>query len=72
MYAYKVSRSCGQGEANCLPLSAPCPRLTLGSSTILGLYFRMYLEPATKVGVAMSEILYDRVIEFSPRQPAQR
>ena len=67
MYAYKVSRSCGKGEANCLPLTAPCPRLTLDSSTVLGLYFRMYLEPVTKVGAAMSEILYDRVIKFSPR-----
>ncbi len=72
MYAYKVSRSCGTNEANCLPLSAPCPRLTLDSSTILGLYFRMYLEPATKVGVAMSEILYDRVIKFSPRSSKQQ
>jgi hypothetical protein len=27
----------------------------------------MYLEPATKVGAAMPEILYDRVIKFSPR-----
>ena len=67
MYAYRVSRSCGKGEPNCLPLSAPCPSLTLDSSTVLGLYFRMYLEPATKVGAAMQEILYDRVIKFSPR-----
>jgi hypothetical protein len=29
----------------------------------------MYLEPATKVGAAMPEILYDRVIKFSPRAP---
>lgn len=69
MYAYRVSRSCGKNEDNCLPLSAPCARLTLDSSTVLGLYFRMYLEPATKVGAAMSEILYDRVIKFSPRPP---
>jgi hypothetical protein len=67
MYAYKVSRSCGKDEPNCLPLSAPCTRVTLDSSTVLGLYFRMYLEPATKVGAAMQEILYDRVIKFSPR-----
>ena len=67
MYAYKVSRKCGKEESNCLPLSAPCPRLTLDSNTVLGLYFRMYLEPATKVGPAMAEILYDRVLKFSPR-----
>ncbi|RII28597.1 MAG: hypothetical protein CXR31_01580 [Geobacter sp.] len=67
MYAYKVSRNCGKDEPNCLPLSAPCKRVILDSSTVLGLFFRMYLEPATKVGAAMQEILYDRVIKFSPR-----
>ncbi|HSB13236.1 MAG TPA: hypothetical protein VLE22_02185, partial [Bryobacteraceae bacterium] len=34
MYAYKVSRSCGEDEPNCLPLSAPCTRVTLASSTV--------------------------------------
>lgn len=73
-YAYKISRDCGKGdpEPNCLELSVPdvpggCTRLTLNDSTLLGLFFRMYLEPATKVGPAMPEILYDRVIKFSPR-----
>jgi hypothetical protein len=43
-----------------------CPRLTIDSDTILGLIVRMYLEPGTKVGPAMPEILYDRVLKFSP------
>lgn len=70
MYAYKISRNCG-GETNCLQLSAPqdCARLTLDSSTLLGVFTRMYLEPATKIGPALPEILYDRVIKFSPRAP---
>ena len=69
MFAYKVSRSCGKGEPNCLPLKAPdnCSRLTIDASTLLGIGIRTYLEPATKVGPAMPEILYDRVIKFSPR-----
>jgi hypothetical protein len=65
MFAYKFSRS-GGGE-NCLQLSAPCTRLTLDSSTLLGIGIRSYLEPATKVGAALPEVLYDRVIKFSPR-----
>lgn len=70
MYAYKISRNCA-GEANCKQLSVPddCTRLTLDSSTLLGIFTRMYLEPATKIGPAMPEILYDRVIKFSPRSP---
>jgi hypothetical protein len=68
MYAYKISRECG-GEENCLQLAAPdgCTRLTLDSDTLLGVFTRIYLEPATKVGPAMSEMLYDREIKFSPR-----
>lgn len=66
MYAFKVSRDCG-GEANCLTLGLEdCDRLTIDKDTVLGLMFRMYLEPATKVGPALPEILYDRVIKFSP------
>lgn len=67
MYAYKISREC-KGEANCLELAVPdgCTRLTLDSSTLLGVFIRMYLEPATKVGPALPEILYDRIIKFSP------
>lgn len=71
MYAYKISRSCGQ-EPNCLTLAiGNCPRLSIGPNTALGLFFRAYLEPPTKVGPAMPEILYDRVIKFSPRPPAR-
>ncbi len=71
MYAFKVSRDC-QGESNCVPLAIDnCSRVTIGPNTVLGLIFRMYLEPATKVGAAMPEVLYDRVIKFSPRPPAQ-
>jgi hypothetical protein len=67
-YAYKVSRNCGEHE-QCLQLSVPqgCTRLKLNSSTLLGLVFRAYLEPTTKVGPALPEILYDGIIKFSPR-----
>ncbi len=64
MYVYKVSRSC-DGEPRCLELST-CGLLTLDSKTLLGIFTRIYLEPATKVGPAMSEILYDRALKFSP------
>jgi hypothetical protein len=71
MYAFKISRNCGN-EPNCLTLALDgCPRLTIDKDTVLGLLFRMYLEPATKVGAAMPEVLYDRVIKFSPRAPQE-
>ena len=69
MYAFKVSRSCGS-EPNCIQLSSKdCPRLSVDSNTMLGLIWRMYLEPATKVGAANHEVLWDRVIKFSPQAP---
>ncbi len=69
MFVYKVSRNCGT-DNTCLPLSADnCPRLTIDSSTLLGIGIRTYLEPATKVGPAMPEMLYTRVLKFSPRPP---
>ncbi len=69
MYAYKVSRNCG-GEPNCLTLSIEnCERVTIDKNTKLGLIFRMYLEAATRVSPAYAEILYDRVVKFSPQPP---
>jgi hypothetical protein len=71
MYAFKVSRNCGN-QPNCVTLAINnCSKLTIGPNTVLGLFVRIYLEPATKVGPAMPEILYDRVVKFSPRAPAQ-
>lgn len=71
LFAYKVSRHCNEGEDHCLPLAPPegCTRLKLGESTVLTVFDRIYLEPATRVGPALPEILYDRVIKFSPRAP---
>jgi hypothetical protein len=73
LYAYRIARDCA-GHSNCLELSADdyntadhptC--VTVNAETVLGVIFRMYLEPATNVGPAMPEMLYDRVIKFSPR-----
>ena len=68
-YAYKISRDCG-GDPDCLPLDndPECSRLVIDSDTILGLIFRMYLEPATSVGAAQQEVLYDRILKFSSAQ----
>jgi hypothetical protein len=68
LYAVKASRNCG-GDPSCVPLRVDaCPVLTLEDDTALGIFFRMYLEPATRAGAAMQEIIYDRAIKFSPRK----
>jgi hypothetical protein len=69
MYAYTIARECGDNEPFCLELAAPenCPVALLDSSTELGVVFRNYLEPGTNLGPVFTEILYDRVIKFSPQ-----
>jgi len=70
-YAYKISRYCKPNESYCLPLEVPSQcnnKLELDSNTLLGIAFRLYLEPDTNIGAAYSEILYDRIIKFSKSQ----
>ena len=69
MYVYKLAKDC-HGESNCLSLSTGgCPRLpALGDADPLMVVIRSYLEPSTRVGPAYTEMLYDRVIKFSPRR----
>jgi hypothetical protein len=82
LYAYKIKRHCG-GEPYCLELTEPpyqpctpwcglgrddCPAFVLGDTTKLGVIWRNYVEPHTNVGAAFTEVLYDRLIKFSPRK----
>ena len=34
----------------------------------LGIIFRIYREPATSIGAAFPEVVYDQVIKFTPVQ----
>jgi hypothetical protein len=69
-YAYKITRNCQPGEPFCLQLEVPsqCASLSLDSNTLLGIAFRLYVEPGTNIGPAFSEIVYDRIIKFSKNQ----
>lgn len=72
-YAYKISRSCEEGEDYCLPLKVPVDDCTnkdgseiLTDDSPLGVIFRIYLEPPTSIGAAFPEVVYDKVIKFTP------
>jgi hypothetical protein len=73
-YAWKVARDC-HGESGCMEAkllrqkdidacapSAGTPKIAPDAPVRVG--FRQYAEPATKVGPADTELLYDRVIVF--------
>jgi hypothetical protein len=73
MFAYKLSCQCN-GEPFCLQMSTgECARLQLDgpghaadrANTQLAFATRSYLEPATKVGPAFTEVVYHRMIKFS-------
>jgi len=75
MFAYKISWQCG-GEPFCLQMSSgDCARLQLDGpehaddrkNTQLAFATRSYLEPATSIGPAFTEVVYHRMIKFSRR-----
>ncbi|HWR52210.1 MAG TPA: hypothetical protein VN428_13955 [Bryobacteraceae bacterium] len=70
-YAWKVARDCN-GEPACLEARVPARWATACAPKIapdapVRIAFRQYVEPATKVGPADAEMLYDRVIVFRPK-----
>ena len=66
LYVCKFARSCGS-EKTCIavPTGPKAHGVALDEPAFIG--FRAYMEPATRVGPAYTELLYDRVIKFSPR-----
>ncbi|OGN92376.1 MAG: hypothetical protein A2Z75_04935, partial [Chloroflexi bacterium RBG_13_50_10] len=66
LYVCKFARNCGS-EKNCVavPTGPKAHGVGLDEPAFIG--FRAYMEPATKVGPAYAELLYDRVIKFSSR-----
>jgi hypothetical protein len=71
-YVWKVARNCN-GEPGCLEAKLLRPEHIASCSTKIvanapvRIGFRQYAEPATKVGPADAELLYDRVIVFRPK-----
>jgi len=66
LYVCKFTRNC-ISEKNCVtvPTGPKAHGVALDEPAFIG--FRAYMEPATKVGPANTELLYDQVIKFSPR-----
>jgi len=66
LFAYKVAWDC-QGEKYCLEMINPgCAALNLTEDSPFKVWFRQYLEPATKTGPDLREVVNDRVILFTP------
>ena len=66
LYAWKVAWDC-EGDEHCLTVRNPgCERLNLTDDSPFKVWFRLYVEPATKTAPEVREILFDRVLLFTP------
>jgi hypothetical protein len=67
LYVWKVARH-SNGDPHCLevPYNMGAYGIDLNQTAFVG--FRAYVEPQTKVGPSYTEIIYDRVIKFSPHK----
>ncbi|MFY9199532.1 MAG: hypothetical protein WAO81_01480 [Methanosarcina flavescens] len=66
LYVYKLSRNCSEDDQYCyeVPYGQGVHGIELDQPLFIG--WRAYLENATKIGPAYSEIVYDRAIKFDP------
>ncbi|MDD1752772.1 MAG: hypothetical protein LUQ38_06775 [Methanotrichaceae archaeon] len=67
LYVYKVARNCS-GDSHCYEVPYGPGGYGIGLDQPLFIFWRSYLEKATKTGPTYSEIVYDRAIKFSPKK----
>ena len=63
LYAYKIARNC-EGDPHCYEVPYGPGGYGLRTNQPLFIAWRLYMENATKIGPAYSEIVYDRAIKF--------
>jgi hypothetical protein len=66
LYARKFSRACDTADSVACTTIPPAPCDLLPEQEFC-FAFRAYVEPETKVGPAYTELVYDRVIKFTPK-----
>ncbi len=67
LYVYKVARNC-DGDPHCFEVPYGPGGYGIHPNQPVFIFWRTYLEKATKTGPSYSEIVYDRAIKFSPRE----
>ena len=66
IYAFKIARPRGcTGEQFCKEVGCDCED-GIPLDEDVAPVFRAYVEPATKVGPALAEIVFDRILKFTP------
>lgn len=65
LYVYKVARNCN-GDPHCFKVPYGPGGYGIHTNQPIYIWWRSYLEKATKTGPSYSEIVYDRAIKFDP------
>jgi hypothetical protein len=67
LYVYKLARNCGD-DPHCFEVPYGPGGYGIRTDQPLYIAWRLYMENATKIGPAYSEIVYDRAIKFDPKE----
>jgi hypothetical protein len=67
LYVYRIARH-ANGNPHCFEVPYGPGGYGIRMSQPLFIAWRLYMEKATKIGPAYSEIVYDRAIKFSPKK----
>jgi len=67
LYVYKVARNCA-GDLHCFEVPYGPGGYGINPNQPVFIFWRNYLEKATKTGPSYSEIVYDRAIKFDPKK----
>lgn len=67
LYVYKIARH-SNGNPHCFEVPYGPGAYGIRADEPLFIFWRAYLEKATKTGPSYSEIVYDRTIKFSPKK----
>jgi len=67
LYVYKIARN-SNGDPHCFEVPYGIGAYGIELDQPLVIFWRIYLEKATKTGPAYSEIVYDRAIKFDPKK----
>lgn len=69
LYVYKIARNCN-GDPHCFRVPYGPGSYGIRPNQPIFIFWRIYLEKATKTGPSYSEIVYDRAIKFSTKKTA--
>ena len=67
LYVYKVARNCN-GDPHCFEVPTGPGAYGIALDQPVYIFWRAYLEKATKTGPSYSEIVYDKAIKFDPKE----